>query len=185
MRLQDGRVLVAGGRSFWALGEEGNGPIPGFTDDFSVLSTRTEFFDPQSGRWREGPPLPAGAGRGRHPRRIARGPANGVCLAALPDDSVVIAGGGTQTDGAAFPHTLLTRSSILVMTPGRDPLNSTYQISPNAIPSVDNGRLFGDAGRNQLAVLRHVDGKVLIAGGQNSAEDVCTTPTCSTHGHSA
>lgn len=172
VQLQDGRVLIAGGRSFWALGEEGNGPIPGFADDFSVLSTRTEFFDPQSGRWQEGAPLPSVPGEDDTLAGSHGGRANGVCVAALPDDSVVIAGGGTQTDGAAFPHTLLTRSSILVMTPGRNPLNSTYQISPNAIPSVDNGRLFGDAGRNQLACYVVSRGEVLFAGGQNSAEDL-------------
>jgi hypothetical protein len=169
VRLHDGRVLVAGGRSFWALGEEGNAPIPGFTDDFSVLSTRTEFFEPQSGRWREGPPLPPVPGEDDTLAGSHGGRANGVCLAALPDDSVVIAGGSTQTDGAPFPQTLLTRSSILVMTPGRDPRNATYQISPNAIPSVDNGRLFGDAGRNQLPCYVMSTGKVMFAGGVNSA----------------
>jgi hypothetical protein len=170
VRLQDGRVLVAGGRSFWALGEEGNAPIPGFTGDFSVLSTRTEFFEPQSGRWLEGPPLPPVPGEDDTLAGSHGGRANGVCLAALPDDSVVIAGGGTQTDGVPFPQTLLTRSSILVLTPGRDPSNSTYQISPNAIPSgAGSGGLFGDGGRFQLPCYVMSTGKVMIAGGQNNA----------------
>jgi hypothetical protein len=175
--LQDGRVLVAGGRSFWALPEEGTGPdIPGYPTDISFLATSTDFFDPTSGRWSAGPPLPPVPGEDDTLVGSHGGRANGVCLAALPDDRVVIAGGGTQTDGAAFPDTILTRSSIVVMKPGRDPGDSTYQISPNAMPSADNGRVFGDAGRNQLACYVLSAGKVMIAGGQNSVgEDLYDT----------
>jgi hypothetical protein len=175
VRLQDGRVLVVGGHSFWAIPEEGNGPpIPGYeNNEVSVLATDSQFFDPASGRWSAGAPLPTIPGEDDALPGSHGGRANGVCVAALPDDSVVIAGGGTQTDGGVYFASVLTRSSIVVMTPRRDPSRSTYQISPNAIPSVDNGRLLGDAGRNQLPCYVLSSGKVLIAGGQNSgAEDL-------------
>jgi hypothetical protein len=177
VHLADGRVLAAGGHSFWAFPEDGGDLwIPGFVENpVSVLATSTDFFDPHSGRWSAGPPLPLVPGEDDAIAGSHGGRANGVCLAALRDGSVVIAGGGTHPDGEdPFAH-LLTRSSIVVMTPARDPRKSTYQISPNAIPSVDNGRLFGDAGRNQLPCYALSTGKVLIAGGQNSAEDLYDT----------
>ncbi len=87
VRLADGRVLVAGGRSFWALGEGGGVPIPGFADDFSTLATRTEFFDPRTGRWSQGPALPPVPGEDDTIANSHGGRANGVCLAALPDDA--------------------------------------------------------------------------------------------------
>ncbi|MDX6228482.1 MAG: hypothetical protein QOI76_1872 [Frankiales bacterium] len=176
VRLHDGRVLVAGGHSFWALPEEGYGPpIPGYTPGTSVLATDTQFFDPATGVWSEGTPLPIIAGEDDAIPGSHGGRANGVCVAALPNNTVVIAGGATHTDGTNYFATLKTRSSIVVMTPGRDPRRTTYQISPNAIPSVDNGRLFGDAGRNQLPCYVLSSGKVMIAGGVNSAEDLYDT----------
>ncbi|MDX6257876.1 MAG: hypothetical protein QOJ11_4210 [Frankiales bacterium] len=170
VRLQDGRVLVAGGHSFWAFGEEGNGPVPGFATDVSVLATDTQFFDPATGIWSAGMPLPTIPGEDDAVTGSHGGRANGVCLAALRDNTVVIAGGLTHSDGEApFDHRL-TRSSIVVMTPGRDPRNTTYQISPNAIPSgAGSGGLFGDGGRFQLPCYVLSTGKVMIAGGQNSA----------------
>ena len=171
VQLHDGRVLVAGGHSFWALPEGGNGAwIPGYVENpVSIEATDTEFFDPSTGRWSEGAPLPVVAGEDDAISNSHGGRANGVCLAALPDDRVVIAGGGTHPDGTPPFNELLTRSSIVVMTPARDARNSTYQISPNAIPSVDNGRFFGDAGRNQLPCYVTSRGKVLFAGGVNNA----------------
>jgi hypothetical protein len=172
VHLADGRVLVAGGHSFWAFPEEGGDLwIPGFVENpVSVLATATDFFDPHSGRWSAGPPLPPVPGEDDAIAGSHGGRANGVCLAALPDDSVVIAGGGTHPDGETpFAH-LLTRSSILVMTPARDPSNSTYQISPNAIPSgAGSGGLFGDGGRFHLPCYALSTGRVMMAGGQNNA----------------
>lgn len=176
IQLHDGRALMVGGRSFWALGEEGAGALPpGFTEDTSVLATQTEFFEPHSGRWLEGPTLPSVPGEDDTIANSHGGRANGVCVAALPNDTVVIAGGGTQPDGAPFGGaTTLTRRSILVMAVNRNAAASTIAISPNAIPSsVDYGGLFGDGGRNQLLCYPTSRGDVLIAGGQdNFGEDL-------------
>jgi hypothetical protein len=171
VQLRDGRVLVAGGHSFWALPEEGFGPeIPGVPVGTTVLATDTEFFDPATGVWSQGTPLPTIPGEDDAIGGSHGGRTNGVCLAALRDDTVVIAGGATEVDGTAFPSTLRTRSSIVVMTPGSDARNSTYQISPNAIPpGAGSGGLFGDGGRFQLPCYVMSTGKVMIAGGQNNA----------------
>jgi hypothetical protein len=172
-RLHDGRVLVVGGHSFWAIGEGSAGANTGL----SVLATDTQFFDPATGAWTQGPPLPPVPGEDDTIVGSRGGRANGVCLATLPNGDVVIAGGGFQVDGQSYFGTLRTRQSILVMTPSRDPRNSHYQLSPNPIPSgVNYGGLFGDGGRNHVLCYALANGGVLIAGGQdNMAEDLYDT----------
>ncbi len=165
--LKDGRVLVAGGHTFWA----GDG------SDLSNLNIDTHFFDPGTGIWSEGAPLPIVAWEDSQVEGSIGGRANGVCLAALDNGKVVIAGGGTQTEGASYFDTLMTRRSILVMTPAANPMKSTYKESPNAIPSgIGSGALFGDTGRNQLPCYVISRNEVYIAGGQNSwGEDLFDT----------
>lgn len=46
--LRDGRVLVLGGHTLWKLD----------SDDASRLATHTDFFNPRTGTWTQGAPLP-------------------------------------------------------------------------------------------------------------------------------
>lgn len=162
--LHDGRVLVAGGHTLWKLD----------TDDTSVLATHTEFFDPATGTWTQGPPLPTIAGEDDRISGSHGGRTNGACFAGLSNDKVVIAGGATQTDGAGYGSTLVGRQSIVVMTPAANPRNSRYQVSPKSIPSgTQFGGLYGDGGRNQLPCYAISRDRVLITGGQtNVGEDL-------------
>jgi hypothetical protein len=165
--LHDGRVFVAGGHTMWNA----------FTDGVSTLATHTEFFDPTTGIWSQGPPLPTVPGEDNRIANSHGGRANGVCFAALPDDRVVIAGGNSQVDGQSYFPTAIGRQSILVMTPAANPRNSRIVISPTKIPSgTDFGGFFGDGGRNQLPCYVTTDSHVVIAGGQdNQGEDLYDT----------
>ncbi len=175
VRLADGRVLVAGGHSFWALGEEGHGTVVGFDSQLSVLAADTQFFDPSTGDWSDGTPLPLVDGEDDVTLGSHGGRTNGVCLAPMPDNTVVIAGGATHTDGQEYFSSLLLRKSVLVMTPGRDPLASTYRLSPNRLPA-GPAQIFGDGGRNQLPCWVMSGGRVMIGGGQTTAaEDLYDT----------
>ncbi len=167
--LHDGRVFVGGGHTIWNFNAD---------PDVSTLATDTEFFDPATGIWSQGAPLPSVP---REDDRIANshgGRANGVCFAALADDQVVIAGGNSQVDGQSYLSGIdIGRQSILVMTPAANPRNSRYQLSPNKIPSgTDFGGFFGDGGRNQLLCYVTTDNRVVFAGGQDIAgEDLYDT----------
>ena len=91
VRLKDGRVFVAGGHTFW---------IPDFTDanDLSVLATDTDYFDPATGEWTTGAPLPTIQGEDDQIPGSYGGRANGVGVAVLGNGKVIIAG-GKQPDG--------------------------------------------------------------------------------------
>ncbi|MDQ1539776.1 MAG: hypothetical protein QOH29_502 [Actinomycetota bacterium] len=157
VQLRDGRVLVTGGHTHW-------------NNDVSVLSTHTDFFAPTTGVWTQGPSLPTVPAEDGALTNSHGGRTNGVCVAALADGKVVIAGGGTQDDGTPYFTTLATRQSILVLTPAREPRRSHFELAPTKIPSGQgSGAYFGDDGRNNLlcyAISRH---QVMIAGGQNNA----------------
>jgi hypothetical protein len=154
--LADGRVFVGGGHTMWNP-----------DTDISTLATDTEFFDPATGIWSQGAPLPPVPGEDNLIANSHGGRANGGCFAALPDDQVVIAGGNSQVDGQPYFGIEIGRQSILVMTPTANPRNSRYQLSPNKIPSGTNyGGFFGDGGRNQLLCYVTTDSRVVFAGGQ-------------------
>ncbi len=158
--LADGRVLVAGGHTVWKF-------VNGDSIT-STLATHTEFFDPRTGAWTQGPPLPLIPGEDDAIPGSHGGRANGVCMSALPDDKVVIAGGATQTDGAEYFATQLNRQSILVLDPAADPASSRFQVSPNPIPSGEPfGAYLGGPGRNQVPCYAVSGNRVLIAGGQS------------------
>jgi hypothetical protein len=160
--LHDGRVFVAGGHSMWNVD----------TDDVSTLATNTEFFDPATGIWSQGPPLPTVPGEDTRIPNSHGGRTNGVCFAALPDDRVVIAAGNSQIDGQSYFATAIGRQSILVMTPAANPRNSRIVVSPTKIPSgTDFGGFFGDGGRNQMLCYVTTDNRVVFAGGQDIAND--------------
>jgi hypothetical protein len=166
--LHDGRVFVAGGHSVWQVFTPGG---------VSTLATHTEFFDPATGMWSQGPSLPTVPGEDTRIANSHGGRANGVCFAALPDDRVVIAGGNSQVDGQSYFPTAIGRQSILVMTPAANPRNSRIVISPTKIPAGTNfGGLFGDGGRNQLPCYVTTDHQVVFAGGQDiDAEELYDT----------
>jgi hypothetical protein len=167
--LADGRVLVAGGHTVWK-----------FVDGKSVtstLSTHTDFFDPRTGAWTQGPPLPVIPGEDDSIPNSHGGRANGVCMSALRDGKVVVAGGATQTDGTDYFATVKGRQSILVLTPATNPARSQFRVSPNSIPS---GKAFGayagGPGRIQLPCYGLSGDRVLIAGGQSDVgEDLYDT----------
>ena len=178
VRLADGRVLVAGGHTVWK-----------YVDGMSVtstLATHTEFFDPRTGTWTQGPSLPTIPGEDDAIPGSHGGRANGVCLSALPDGKVVIAGGATQTDGAEYFATQLDRQSILVLSPAADPARSRFQVSPNPIPSGKPfGAYLGGPGRHQLPCYAISGDRVLIAGGQSDVgEDLYDTYVFDPHTYS-
>ena len=178
--LHDGRVFVVGGHTVSKLG----GP-----DATSTLAVDTDYFDPRTGVWSTGAPLPPVKGPDYSPPRQPGegeddsisgsngGRTNGVGVSVMDNGKVVIAGGNTQTDGTPYFMTAKGRRSILVMTPAPNPLHSTYQILPDALPASSNfGGLFGDGGRNQLLCYAHPGNRVVIAGGQSSVgEDLYDT----------
>ena len=161
--LRDGRVFVVGGHKVWNYTHD---------DQTSVLARDTDYFDPSTGEWTTGAPLPSVAGEddtipGSHGGRM-----NGVCTAVMGDGKVVIAGGGSHTDGEAIDSNFFDRQSILVMTPARSPAHSSYRLSPNPIPpGTGHGSVFGDGGRNQLMCYPLPRNRLLIAGGQDSHGD--------------
>jgi hypothetical protein len=163
IRLKDGRVFVVGGHEFW---------IPDFeaAHDLSVLATGTDYFDPGTGVWTTGAPLPTVMGEDDTIANSHGGRANGLGLAVMDNGKVVIAGGNSQVDDASYFATGLGRRSILVMTAKVDPAHSTYEIAPNRIPpGTAFGGLLGDSGRNQLLCYPVPRNRVVIAGGQDTA----------------
>jgi hypothetical protein len=163
IRLKDGRVFVVGGHTFWH---------PNFDDglDFSVLATETDYFDPATGVWTTGSPLPAVQGEDDRIPSSYGGRANGLGLAVMDNGKVVIAGGNSQVDNLSYFLTGIGRRSILVMTAHTNPMHSTYEIAPNRIPPGSPfGGLFGDGGRNQLLCYAVPGNRVVIAGGQDNA----------------
>jgi hypothetical protein len=167
VRLDDGRVFVAGGHTIWDFEDT----------DLSALAADTDYFDPATGRWTTGAPLPAVRGEDDLLPGSHGGRANGLGMAVLDNGKVVIAGGATQTDGASFFETWRTRRSILVMTPATNPARSTYRLGPERIPSgAGHGGLLGDDGRGQLLCYPLPGNRVLLGGGQNNAgEDLFDT----------
>jgi hypothetical protein len=167
VRLDDGRVFVAGGHTLWDFEET----------DLSALATGTDYFDPATGRWTTGAPLPPVRGEDDLLPGSRGGRANGVGMAVLGNGKVVIAGGATQTDGESFFATWRTRRSILVMTPAANPAKSTYRVGPERIPSgAGHGGLLGDDGRGQLLSYALPGNRVLLGGGQNNGgEDLYDT----------
>ena len=166
--LRDGRVFVGGGHSAWNV--LGGG-------DVSTLATNTDYFSPATGRWTSGAPLPPVAGEDDRIPGSAGGRTNGVCVSVMDDGQVVLAGGATHTDGEEYFATLLTRRSIIVMSPATNPKDSTYRVVPTRIPpGTEFGGLFGDGGRNQLPCYALPQNRVLISGGQSSVgEDLYDT----------
>jgi hypothetical protein len=162
VRLKDGRVFVAGGHTFW---------VPDFANDndLSVLATDTDYFDPATGEWTTGAPLPTVQGEDDRIPGSHGGRANGVGLAVLGNGKVIIAAGNSQTDGASYFGTAIGRRSILVMTPAASPMDSTYETAPHRIPrGTKFGGLFGDGGRNQLLCYPIPGNRVVLAGGQDT-----------------
>jgi hypothetical protein len=158
--LNDGRVFVSGGHTFWNAYND---------DDTSYLARHTDYFDPTTGRWTTGAPLPPVSGEDDQIPGSHGGRANGVCVSVLHNGKVVIAGGATQTDGQSYFGTIVARQSILLMTPATDPAHSTYQLAPHPIPS---GATFGGGpgggnGRTQLLCYNLGRNRILIAGGQD------------------
>jgi hypothetical protein len=160
--LKDGRVFVAGGHIFWR--------IP--TDGVSVQAVDTDYFDPDTGDWTTGAPLPTVPGEDDSRPNSHGGRTNGVGIAVMDDGKVVIAGGATHTDGADYFNTILCRRSILVMTPKPDPASSTYALAADRIPSGNgSGGRNGDGGRNQLPCYAVHGNSAVLAGGQDSNGD--------------
>ena len=158
--LADGRVLVAGGHTVWKF-VDGNSIT-------STLATHTDFFDPRTGAWTQGPPLPLIPGEDDAIPGSHGGRANGVCMSALPDGKVVIAGGATQTDGAEYFATRSIGRASWCSTRPPTSASSRFQMSPNPIPSGEPfGAFLGGPGRNQLPCYAVSGNRVLIAGGQS------------------
>jgi hypothetical protein len=158
--LNDGRVFVAGGHTHWNWTH----------DDISRLARYTDYFDPETGQWTTGAPLPSVPGEDDQIPHSHGGRTNGVCMAVMGNGKVVIAGGASAIDGQSYFHYVLPRQSVLVMTPAADPANSHYQLSPNPIPS---GHRFGGGpgggdGRIQLMCYRTSPHRLVIAGGQDA-----------------
>jgi hypothetical protein len=162
-RLNDGRVLVVGGHTFWVPDFQGDA-------DLSVLATATDFFDPGTGVWRTGAPLPTVPGEDDRIPGSHGGRANGLGLAVLGNGKVVIAGGNSQSDGESYFGTGIGRQSILVLTVAGDPAQSSYEIAPHRIPpGTGSGGLPGaDGGRNQVLCYPRPGNRVVIAGGQDN-----------------
>jgi hypothetical protein len=162
IRLKDGRVFVVGGHTFWHGGsDEGL--------DFSALAIGTDYFDPDTGAWTTGSPLPMVDGEDDRIPSSYGGRTNGLGLAVMDNGKVVIAGGNSQVDNMSYSRTGIGRRSILVMTARTNPMHSTYEIAPNRIPPGSPfGGLFGDGGRNQLLCYALPGNKVVIAGGQDN-----------------
>jgi len=168
VRLADGRALAVGGHTVWDL----------YNTGASVLSSHTDFFDPATGAWKQGPPLPTVPGEDNQLTNSHGGRTNGVCVAAMPNDKVVIAGGVTGNDGAPYDlDNSVARQSILVMSPSVDPLDSSFALSPNSVPSGKMfGGLLGEPGRNQLPCWVLSGDRLLIGGGQDEiGEDLYDT----------
>lgn len=167
VRLADGRVFVAGGHTLWDFEDT----------DLSALAADTDYFDPATGRWTTGAPLPTVRGEDDLLPGSHGGRANGVGMAVLGNGKVVIAGGFAQTDGVSFFDTWRSRQSILVMTPATNPAKSTYRLAPERIPSgAGHGGLLGDDGRGQLLSYPLPGNRVLLGGGQNNfGEDLFDT----------
>ncbi|MBM2620521.1 hypothetical protein JIG36_33975 [Actinoplanes sp. LDG1-06] len=162
VRLRDGRVFVVGGHVFWRT----------TTDGVSVQAVDTDYFEPETGEWRTGAPLPVVAGEDNTTPNSHGGRTNGVGVAVMDDGKVVIAGGATHTDGADYFKTILCRRSILVMTARPRPAESTYVIAPDRIPSGNgSGGVTGDGGRNQLPCYAVPGNRAVLAGGQDSNGD--------------
>jgi len=156
--LSDGMVFVVGGHIFWSF------PQPGR----SVQAVDTDYFDPNTGEWTTGAPLPTVPGEDDQLQNSHGGRTNGVGVAVMDDGRVVIAGGATHIDGAVYFNTILCRRSILVMTPNPDPALSTYVLAAARIPSGDgSGGFRGDGGRNQLPCYAVSGNRVVLAGGQD------------------
>jgi hypothetical protein len=154
--LDDGRVFVAGGHIRWGV--------------TSVMSTHTEFFDPATGMWTRGPNLPSVPGEDDQHDNAHGGRGNGVCMKTVAGGAVVIAGGAASSDDTDFFATEFTRQSILTVTPAADPAQSVVRIERARIPSAPhNGRFFGDSGRGSVPCWPTADGRIMIAGGQDSA----------------
>jgi hypothetical protein len=166
--LEDGRVFVIGGHTFWNVNSD---------VDTSALATDTDYFDPETGVWATGAPLPPVVGEDDRIPGSHGGRTNGIGVAVLDNGKVVIAGGNSQTDGESYFGTAIGRRSIIVMTAASDPSQSTYQLAANRIPDcTDFGGLFGDGGRNQLLCYATSKDRVVIAGGQSTAgEDLFDT----------
>ncbi|MCW2761998.1 MAG: hypothetical protein JWR85_2199 [Marmoricola sp.] len=162
--LKDCRVLVGGGHATWDYPDT----------DASVLATHTDFFDPATGVWSKGAPFPRVAGEDDRIGNSNGGRTNGVGFAVMENGKVVIAGGYTAVDGEAYFDTVISRQSILVMSPAKKPLRSHYRLSPNRIPSgKGSGALLGDNGRGQVLTYAIAGNRAVIAGGQNNfAEDL-------------
>ena len=74
--LKDGRVFVVGGHTFW---------VPNFEDnnDLSALATDTDYFDPDTGLWATGAPLPPVPGEDDRIPGSHGGRTNGVGVAVM------------------------------------------------------------------------------------------------------
>jgi len=162
--LKDGRVFVGGGHTVWDFSRTDN----------SKLATHPDFFDPETGVWSKGAPFPKIPGEDNRLENSRGGRTNGVGIAVLGNGRVVIAGGYAASDGDGFFDTLISRRSILVMTPAKNPAKSRYRLSPHPIPPSRNaGGVFGDSGRGQVLTYAISRNRAVIAGGQNTfAEDL-------------
>jgi hypothetical protein len=158
VRLKDDRVFVVGGHIFRRE-----------TDGVSVQAVDTDYFDPDTGEWTTGAPLPTVPGEDDIKPDSHGGRTNGVGVAVMENGEVIIAGGATHTDGAHYFDTILCRRSILVMTAHPDPAASTYAIADARIPSGNgSGGFMGDGGRNQLPCYAVPGDRAVLAGGQDS-----------------
>jgi hypothetical protein len=162
VRLRDGRAFVVGGHILWREA----------TDNVSVQAVDTDYFDPDTGDWRTGAPLPTVPGEDDTKPGSHGGRTNGVAVAVMQDGKVVIAGGATHTDGAHYYNTVLCRRSILVMTAKPNPASSSYALAADRIPSGNgSGGYTGDGGRNQLPCYAVPGNRAVLAGGQDSHGD--------------
>jgi len=101
--LQDGRVLVVGGRPPVVLNHDGSAPVPpspGAPPQPS-LGAKSELFDPKSDSWIQGPDTLAFHGPGPEPQPYLQ---SHIAVTPLKDGRAMVVGGVTNDAGKNIPQ---------------------------------------------------------------------------------